>query len=445
MNDEIPVSLIIEDGQSDEIGIEELCRHSKRILWLSVRDGRRVVYKGLTEDLRSHPEEIASLRKEYSLGLRIECEGVVRYYSFELHPQLGPIIIMEYVDGTTLQEYLGNGQSDGAYFPPLNERLKISIDIAESLAVIHGSGVLHRDLKPDNILIRKRDLRPKIIDFGHADAEDFVIYKNSVGTSQYGSPEQQVPSGGSMAGDIYSFGKILEKLLPERRYKAIINACISNDESKRPDIKWISKHLSNTWRGSLRWMGITGVVLVGLLAISFLIYFSDGKQDAENDVATEVAKADSIIKVRTIETDSVEVDTDEVSPKPESQSVVKERDLADKLPSENDEIMEAVTNKNIPENISAIIDKYSRKADIINERYGTLSYFDNIEENGELRIKRGKEHFALSDSMEKELSELGVDKLKQHDAYHRLWTYILFETNRIDGVDEAREEIMKNY
>lgn len=445
MNDEIAVSLIIEDGQSDEIGIEELCRHSKRILWLSVRDGRRVVYKGLTEDLRSHPEEIASLRKEYSLGLRIECEGVVRYYSFELHPQLGPIIIMEYVDGTTLQEYLGNGQSDGAYFPPLNERLKISIDIAESLAVIHGSGVLHRDLKPDNILIRKRDLRPKIIDFGHADAEDFVIYKNSVGTSQYGSPEQQVPSGGSMAGDIYSFGKILEKLLPERRYKVIINACISNDESKRPDIKWISKHLSNTWRGSLRWMGITGVVLVGLLAISFLIYFSDGKQDAENDVATEVAKADSIIKVRTIETDSVEVDTDEVSPKPESQSVVKERDLADKLPSENDEIMEAVTNKNIPENISAIIDKYSRKADIINERYGTLSYFDNIEENGELRIKRGKEHFALSDSMEKELSELGVDKLKQHDAYHRLWTYILFETNRIDGVDEAREEIMKNY
>ena len=120
MSDEVPVSLIIEDGQSDAFGTEELCRHSKMVLWLAVRDGRRVVYKGLTDNLRNHPEEIASLRKEYSLGVRLDCEGVVRFYSFELHPHFGPIIVMEYVDGYTLQEYLDKIRDDGIDLPPLD-------------------------------------------------------------------------------------------------------------------------------------------------------------------------------------------------------------------------------------------------------------------------------------------------------------------------------------
>ena len=440
MKDDVPVSLIIEEGQSEEFGIEELCRHPKRVLWLSVRDGRRVVYKGLTEVLRHHPEEIASLRKEYSIGLRIDCEGVVRFYSFELHPQLGPIIVMEYVDGFTLHEYLMERT------PSLDQRLKISMDIAESVATMHGAGILHRDLKPDNILIRKRDLRPKIIDFGHADAEDFMIYKNAVGTPQYGSPEQQVLSGGSMAGDIYSLGKNLEKLLPERRYKAIIDACISADESERPDIKWVIEHLSNSGRGSSLWKWITGIMPVLLLVAALLLYFSSGKRDVATDTATGVdAAADSVIEVRTIESIPVEADTDEASPKPESPSAAKERDMAEPPSSEKSEIVETTANMKIPDNISAIVDKYAREADNINKRYGKLSYIENIEENQSLRLKRGKEHDALSDSMMNELTDLGADESTRTKAYWDLWNYIVMETNRIDGVDEAREKFMQNY
>ena len=264
-------SLIIENDYSEEAGIEELCRHSRRVLWLSVRDGRRVVYKGLTRELQHHPEEIASLRKEYSLGVRIDCEGVVRFYGFEFHSQLGPIIIMEYVDGFTLHDYLRNNQIDNAELPQLDERLKIAIDIADSLSLIHSAGILHRDLKPDNILIRKRDLQPKIIDFGHADGGDFLIYKNSVGTKLYGSPEQQEPSRGSAAGDIYSFGKIMEILLPERQYRAIINACVSADESKRPDLKRIRQFLSNSRRKSLRWIWIILLISQMSRAMSLMI------------------------------------------------------------------------------------------------------------------------------------------------------------------------------
>ena len=430
MESDVQPSLIIEDGHSEEAGIEELCRHSRRVLWLSVRDGRRVVYKGLTDELQHHPEEIASLRKEYSLGLRIDCEGVVRFYGFEFHPQLGPIIVMEYVDGHTLHGYLRDSQIDNAELPKLDVRLKIAADIADSLETMHRAGILHRDLKPDNILIRKRDLRPKIIDLGHADAEDFLIYKNSVGTPQYGSPEQQVSSRGSTAGDIYSFGKILEILLPERRYRAIIDACISADESKRPEIKWVGKHLSDSRGGSLRWIGIIATVAVLLLVICFSLYFSNGKRDAAED---NVVNAEN----------SLIVEKDEITPEPGVASATEEDEVKAQAPSKETETVGASTNGNIPINASAIVDKYSREADNINKRYGKLSYTDNIEENQQLRIKRGNEHYALSDKMDKELSDLGIDKSRRHEAYLQLWTYIVLETNRIDGVDDARANIMQ--
>ena len=441
-------SLIIDAQPSDAGGIEELCRHSKRVVWLSVRDGRRVVFKGLTEDLRHHPEEIASLRKEYSLGLRIDSEGVVRFYGFELHPQLGPIMVMEYVDGYALYDYLKDGRSDEADLPPLGERLKISIDIAVSLDIMHSAGMMHRDLKPDKILIRKRDLRAKIIDFGHADAEDFVIYKTSVGTTQYGSPEQQVPSVGSRAGDIYSFGKILEQLLPERRFRAIIDACISVEESKRPDIKWVIQHLSDS-RGGRSWRRwIMGAVVLLSLVGCLTFYFSNYNRDAVNDMAAEEVKSDSILEVETMGDGSADVGKagvgeDEIIPKPVGASAAKEGNAKSGLPSQAAATVDAATNQTLQ--VNAIVEKYIHEADDINNRYGELTYTDNVEENGRQRLKRGKEHYALSDRMEKELSDLGIDNSRRQEAYHKLWTHIVFETNRIDGADEMAKKILKEY
>ncbi|MDE5838654.1 MAG: protein kinase [Paramuribaculum sp.] len=444
MDDEVPVSLIIEDGQSDEFGLEELCRHTKRVLWLSVRDGRRVVYKGLPENLRNHVEEVASLRKEYSLGLRIDCEGVVRFYSFEMHPQLGAIIVMEYVDGYTLHDYLREHLRGDANLPALEDRLKISIDIAKSLAVMHCSGILHRDLKPDNILIRKRDLHAKIIDFGNADADDFMIYKKSVGTEQYGSPEQHVPSQGSMASDIYSFGKILEELLPERRYRAIIDACISTDEYRRPTAKWVSDRLSHYRTGTLRWIWIIGGVVVLLsLAVLLELYLSNIEHYTDNVRETVLTKIDSISGADAIETGSADIEKTDSIPKLSKASVTRMEDIKPRGSTNKSEIVASTTDHNITETINAIVDKYAREADNINKRYGKLSYTDNIEENQQLRIKRGNEHYALSDNMDKELADSGIDKSHRHDAYLQLWTHIVFETNRIDGVDSVREKFLQ--
>lgn len=89
--------------------MEPFKKGTRNVLWLTVREGRRFILKGLPEELRSHSEEVMRLRKEYSLGLRINHPGIAGVYGFETHSTVGPVIVMEYVDGITLYEFLRRG------------------------------------------------------------------------------------------------------------------------------------------------------------------------------------------------------------------------------------------------------------------------------------------------------------------------------------------------
>ncbi len=200
---------------------------TRNVLWLTVREGRRFVLKGLPEELRLHPEETARLRKEYSLGLRINHPGVAGVYGFEVHPSVGPVIVMEYVEGVTLETYLKKEKR-----PPLKIRVAIARQIADSLQYMHSLGLSHRDLKPDNILVTRRD-EAKIIDIGLGDSEDSVIYKQSLATESFGAPEQQTPCVGDSRADVYSFGKLLEMLLPESRFRKLRARCADENPEKR--------------------------------------------------------------------------------------------------------------------------------------------------------------------------------------------------------------------
>jgi serine/threonine-protein kinase len=125
-----------------------------------------------------------------------------------------PFIVFEYVDGHTLDAALARRGT-----LPIDEALEIAIECARGLAFAHRHGLVHRDVKPQNILLNG-DRLPKVTDFGIArslDVKKGVTQTGTVlGTSNYIAPEQASGEGASAQSDIYSLGVVLFELLTGR-------------------------------------------------------------------------------------------------------------------------------------------------------------------------------------------------------------------------------------
>ena len=297
------------DGGMQGECLEPFRRGTRNLLWLTVREGRRFILKGLPVALRSHPEETARLRKEYSLGLRISHPGIAGIYGFETHPTVGPVIVMEYIDGITLGDYLWKNKSI-----PQKDRVGIARQIADALAYMHSMGVSHRDLKPDNILVTRRN-EAKIIDIGLGDSEDSVIYKQSLGTDEFGAPEQQMPCVGDSRSDVYSFGRILDMLLPERKFRKLRKGCLKENPDKRLTMQDAVEMLDSEHKPRKRsfwWWLLTfyGVMLVLGLVIGLFEELTGKKPDRHTpgDDPYMVSTADTVAGSTVSAVDATESD-----------------------------------------------------------------------------------------------------------------------------------------
>lgn len=125
-----------------------------------------------------------------------------------------PYLVMEFVDGITLQQRL---DTDG--FLQLNQILRIGVQVAAGLAAAHAQGLVHRDIKPGNILLENGMERVKITDFGLARAADDASVTREgtvVGTPEYMSPEQARGESVDQSSDLFSFGSVLYTLATGR-------------------------------------------------------------------------------------------------------------------------------------------------------------------------------------------------------------------------------------
>jgi serine/threonine protein kinase len=121
-----------------------------------------------------------------------------------------PFLVMEYINGPTLQQKL-----DRTGPLPLKEVVRIGMQIAAGLAAAHGQGLVHRDVKPSNILLENGVERVKITDFGLARAVDDASLTHSglvAGTPAYMSPEQADGHHVDQRSDLFSLGSVLYTL-----------------------------------------------------------------------------------------------------------------------------------------------------------------------------------------------------------------------------------------
>lgn len=165
------------------------------------------------------------LRREYELGCTLSHSCVVTTLGFEEDTPAGPALVLEYIEGVPLEEYIATHPTDSATD-------RIIDDILNGTDYLHHRGVLHNDLKPSNIIVNSHGAA-RIIDFGLSLSDDSV-YKGCMGGSQgYSAPE--IMSGKGPAGaasDIYSVG-LLMRLLSGRKYRRIIDRCCSHSPAER--------------------------------------------------------------------------------------------------------------------------------------------------------------------------------------------------------------------
>lgn len=200
-------------------------------IFFAVRNGRKIAYKALKEEFKDIPVYSELLRKEFEIGNTLYHPGLVTFIGYETHSQLGPIIVMEYIDGVTLKEFLTNRQLSRS------EADDILQQIISATSYLHSHGLIHRDLKPTNIMLTLTGRYVKIIDFGLSDGSAFTDYKFAGGTTNYSAPEQlEKGTDNDPRVDIYSIGKIMHDLLPKASggWRKAIENCTMIEPERRP-------------------------------------------------------------------------------------------------------------------------------------------------------------------------------------------------------------------
>lgn len=247
---------------SDRFEIEcELPSEGYNRLFKAVRYGKYFVLKGLKEKYRDNNLYRGLIIKEFDILVSLNHPNIVRCYGIEEVEDLGLCIIMEYVDGVTLGEFLETKHSSA-------QRRKVVKQMLNAMDYYHELQLVHRDLKPSNILITNNAHNVRIIDFGLADTDYYAVFKEPAFTRQYASPEQLNGEKLDCRSDIYSFGKVLAKIFPNR-YKRIANKCSKEKRRERyPNADYVYQAMFSVKKKLYR----AAIVVIALGLLSYLTY-----------------------------------------------------------------------------------------------------------------------------------------------------------------------------
>jgi serine/threonine-protein kinase len=174
---------------------------------------RDVAVKLLRPEFGKDPDFLARFRDEAKAAASLSHPNIVAVFDFG-EEESGPYIVMELVEGEDLGSILrGNG--------PLAPRqaARVSAETAKALQAAHIRGIVHRDVKPSNILVG-RDGRIKVADFGIARAlneSQITLPGTTMGSVHYFSPEQARGENATVASDIYALGIVLFESLTGQR------------------------------------------------------------------------------------------------------------------------------------------------------------------------------------------------------------------------------------
>ena len=177
--------------------------------------GRRAALKVLHPEVAAIAEVGARFLREGRAASRVRHPGVIDVFDYGVYSDGRPFLVMEFVEGETLEHAIDHG-------PPLSplRAVRIARQIASVLDAVHAAGIVHRDVKPSNVLIAPGDV-VKLGDFGVAKVPDHDAAKMTnagalIGTPTYMAPEHMTGEPLDHRTDIYALGCVLYEMLTGR-------------------------------------------------------------------------------------------------------------------------------------------------------------------------------------------------------------------------------------
>jgi serine/threonine protein kinase len=177
------------------------------------RDGRDVAIKVLSQESASDPDRMKRFATEARAASGLRHRNILEIHEIG-ESEHGPYLVTEFVDGDTVRSLLAEGPL------PLRRAVDLATQAAEGIGHAHAAGIAHRDVKPENLMVR-RDGVVKILDFGLArlfrpgglsgDAGDFARTATGMilGTAGYLSPEQLRGEKADGRSDVFALGVVL--------------------------------------------------------------------------------------------------------------------------------------------------------------------------------------------------------------------------------------------
>lgn len=241
--------------------VEILNTSETNVVARAKRYGRWWLLKGLNRQVANEVAYQQRLRKELELLMQLQHPFVVAAAGLEHVDDIGDCIVMEYVEGKTLKEWLQAAH-------PRKERRRVAMEMAEAVGYIHSKGIVHRDLKPENIIITSNGDNVKLIDFGLADTDSHTILKQPAGTLKYMAPEQMQTAVADVRNDIYSLGVIFS--LMNLKWSTITRRCQLPLERRYQNVSDLMDAIKKRERRNsvLAW----AFIILLVLALAIMVY-----------------------------------------------------------------------------------------------------------------------------------------------------------------------------
>ena len=256
------------------------------------RNGRWWLLKGLKEQCRQDTVYQVLLQKEYEITSQLQHPMIVSVFSLEEVEGLGLCIVMEWIEGLTLKEWLAQGNHSR------KQRRHVADMLLEALAYVQSRQTQHRDLKPSNIMLTHDGQHLKLIDFGLSDTDSHAILKADAGTEGYMAPEG--------ASDIYSLGCILREMELGWLSHWVVRRCLAPFHRRYTDIASIQRDLHRCWLWPKRILFIVIIsVMLTMLGLWSQSYNQQGlktlgdsldvyKKESTEKMADEQSKTDTM-------------------------------------------------------------------------------------------------------------------------------------------------------